>query len=110
MYYQIKAKQLAEGMGEVFGKPREFYSLQKGYALTSHLAIGDAFALGVKSLPRNTFVPEKNLKQIKKDWCNCPEGSESALNWKAYDSEYFFKEHFWPHKDNDLWEPSLGSY
>ena len=40
----------------------------------------DAFALGVKILPRNSFVPEKILKQIKKNCCNCPEGFESALN------------------------------
>ncbi len=71
----------------------------------------DAFSLQVKSLiPRNPFVPENLFMQIKKYWYNYPEGFESALNWKAYDSEYFLKECFWPYKDNDLCEPSLGSY
>ena len=70
----------------------------------------DAFALGVKNLPKNPYVPENLLKQIKKDWCNSPEGFESALNWKAYDSDYFIKENFWPCKDSDLWMPNNGSY
>ncbi len=70
----------------------------------------DAFALGVKSLPRNLDVPENRFKQIKKDWCYCPEGFENALIWRAYDSDYFLKDFFWPHKDSDLWEQSLGSY
>jgi hypothetical protein len=78
--------------------------------LLRHTEPIDAFALGVKNLPNNSCVPEKLFMQIKKDWCNCPEGFESALNWKAYDSEYFLKERFWPHKDSALWHPSLGSY
>ena len=78
--------------------------------LLRHTEPIDAFALGVKNLPNNSCVPEKLFMQIKKDWCNCPEGFESALNWKAYDSEYFLKERFWPRKDSALWEPSLGSY
>ncbi len=51
----------------------------------------DAFALGVKTLPRNLDVPENLLKQIKKDWCNCPEGFKNALNLRSYDSDYFLK-------------------
>ena len=78
--------------------------------LLRHTEPIDAFALGVKNLPNNSCVPEKLFMQIKKDWCNCPEGFESALNWKAYDSKYFLKERFWPHKDSALWHPSLGSY
>jgi len=68
----------------------------------------DAFALGVKNLPRNPYVPENLLKQIKKDWCNSPEGFEGAQNWKAYDSDYFIKENVWPCKDSDLRVPSHG--
>ncbi len=78
--------------------------------LLRHTKPIDAFALGVKNLPNNSCVPEKLFMQIKKDWCNCPEGFQSALNWKAYDSEYFLKERFWPHKDSAQWHPSLGSY
>ena len=48
--------------------------------LLRHTKPIDAFALGVKNLPNNTCVPEKLFMQIKKDWCNCPEGFESALN------------------------------
>ena len=86
------------------------FTTYRKISLLRHTKPIDAFALGVKNLPKNSCVPEKLVMQIKKDWCNCPEGFENALNWKAYDSEYFFREFFWPHKDNDLWEPSLGSY
>ena len=61
-----------------------------------------AFALGIKNLPRNPYVPENLLKQIKKDWCNSPEGFDSAFNWKAYDFDYFIKENFLRGKDSDL--------
>ncbi len=61
-----------------------------------------AFALGVKSLQRNLDFPENLLKQIKKHLCNCPEGFENALKLRAYDSDYFLNDFFWPHKDNDL--------
>ena len=48
--------------------------------LLRHTQPVDAFALWIKSLPRNLFVPEKVFNQIKNDWCNCPEGFESELN------------------------------
>ncbi len=78
--------------------------------LLRHTQPIDAFALGVKNLPRKSCVPENLFMQIKKDWCNWPEGFENALNWKARDSEYFLKERFWPREDSALWDPSLGSY
>jgi len=78
--------------------------------LLRHTRPVDAFALGVKSLPKNSYIPENILKQIKKDWSNCPEGLETALNWKAYESEIFLKDCFGPHGNSALWEPSLGSY
>ncbi len=61
-----------------------------------------AFSLGVKSLHTSTKVPKDILKEIKHQWCNCPEGFESALNYKAYDSEYFFTNNFKPDADNPL--------
>jgi hypothetical protein len=93
-----------------YSENNENFTAYRKAVLLRHTKLVDAFDLGVRSLPRNTFVPEKILKQIKKNWCNCPKGFESALNWKAYYCEYFLKEHFWPQKDNDLWEKSLGSY
>ena len=47
--------------------------------LLRHTRTIDAFALGVKSLQKNSNVPGNILKQVKKDWCNCPEGFESGL-------------------------------
>ncbi len=88
----------------------EYFMVNRKLSLTIRNQPIDAFALGVKNLPINPYVPENILKQIKKDWCNPPEGFESALNWKAYDSDYFIKENFWPCKDSDLWVPSHGSY
>jgi hypothetical protein len=50
------------------------------------------------------------LKEIKHRWCYCPEELEGALNWKAYDSDYFIQNNFWPDVDSDLWEPNFGYY
>ena len=72
-----------------YSENHEDFTAYRKVMLLRHNQPVDAFALGIKSLPRYLFVPEKILKQINKDWCNCPEGFESALNWKAYDSEFF---------------------
>ena len=74
-----------------YSENHEKFTAYRNVMLLRHTQQVDAFALGVKSLPRNSYVPENMLKQMKNDWCNCPEGFESALNWKAYDSEYFLK-------------------
>ena len=78
--------------------------------LLRHTQPADAFAFGVKSLQINSDIPKDILKQIKKDWCNYPEGFQTALNWKTYDSICFLKAYFLPHGNSARWEPSLGSY
>ena len=50
------------------------------------------------------------LKEIKHQWCNCPDELEGALIWKAYDSDYFIHNNFWPDVDSDLREPNIGYY
>ena len=50
------------------------------------------------------------LKEIKHQWCNCPDELEGALNWKACDSDYFLDNIFWPDVDTNLWEPNQGYY
>ena len=50
------------------------------------------------------------LKEIKHRWCNCPDELEGALNQKAYDSDYFIDNHYWPEVESDLWEPNFGYY
>ena len=107
--YQSKPSKLPNEWSYYCNNHEEFNATRKLNLLICTEPV-DAFALGVKNLQRNSRVPENLLKQIKKDWCNCPEGFGSALNWKAYDSEYFIKESLWPHKDSDLWVPSHGSY
>ena len=52
-------------------KHENFTAYRKVIMLLRHTQPVDAFALGVKSLPRNSFVPENILKQIKKNRCNC---------------------------------------
>ena len=80
-----------------YSENHEIFSANRKIMLLRYTQRVDAFALGVKSLQKISYIPENLLKQIKKDWCNCPEGFETALNGKAYDSEIVLKECFWPH-------------
>ncbi len=86
-----------------------FATFRKVYLLTQVEPI-DAFSRALESLPRNKNVPEKLLKDIKKEWCSGPNELQGALNWTAYDSDYFSHNNFWPHKDSSLWEPNIGYY
>jgi hypothetical protein len=45
----------------------EYFTSYRKVMLLRHNKPVDAFALGVKSLPRNLDVPESPFKQIKKD-------------------------------------------
>ena len=67
-----------------YSENHQHFTAYRKIMLLRHTQPIDAFALGVKNLPRNSCVPENLFMRIKKDWCNCPEGFESALNWKAY--------------------------
>ena len=78
--------------------------------LLSPIEPENSFSLGVKCLDKNTRVPKELLKEIKHRWCYCPEELEGALNWKAYDSDYFIHNNFWPDVDSELWEPNFGYY
>jgi hypothetical protein len=83
-----------------------FYTTRKILLLRQTQSV-DAFALGVKSLPTNSDIPENTLKQIKEDWCNCPEGFQNELNWNAYDSEICPKHIFWPYGNSAQWDRAL---
>ena len=64
----------------VYSLNHQNFTSYRKVMLLRHTKPEDAFALGVKSLPRNSDVPENLFMQIKKDWCNCLEGFENALN------------------------------
>jgi len=63
-----------------YSENHENFNAYRKVILLRHTQPVDAFSLGVESLPRNSYVPENLLKQIKKNWCNCPEPFEAALN------------------------------
>jgi hypothetical protein len=50
------------------------------------------------------------LKEIKHRWCNCPDELEGAMTGKAYDSDNFIDNIFWPEVEINLWEPNFGYY
>jgi hypothetical protein len=78
--------------------------------LLSHLKPKNSFSLGVKCLVRNPRVPKVMLKEIKHRWSNCHDELEGALNWKAYNSDYFSDKSVWQDVDSSLWEPNYGYY
>ena len=55
-----------------YSENHENLTVYRKVMLLRHTQPVDAFALGFKSLQRNTFVPKNILKQIKKDWCRSP--------------------------------------
>ena len=50
-----------------YSENHESFTAYRKVMLLRHTQPVEAFALGAKSLPRNSFIPEKILKQIKKD-------------------------------------------
>ena len=49
-----------------YSENHENFTAYRKAMLLRHTQPVDAFALGVNCLPRNSFVPEKILKQIKR--------------------------------------------
>jgi hypothetical protein len=105
----MKPSKLPAGWMTYVENHRRFVTSRK-LLLLSPLQPENSFSLGVKCLDKNTRVPKELLKEIKHRWCYCPEELEGALNWKAYDSDYFIHNHFWPDVDSNLWEPNFGYY
>jgi hypothetical protein len=95
---------------KIYLENHQRYFASRKVLLLSHLEPENSFSLGVKCLDRNSRVPKEMLKEIKHRWCNCPDELEGALNWKAYDSDYFIDNHYWPEVESDLWEPNFGYY
>jgi hypothetical protein len=88
----------------------QHFLVSRKLVLLSPIEPENSFSLGVKCLDKNTRFPKEMLKEIKHRWCYCPYELEGALNWKAFDSDYFIDNHFWPELDSDLWEPNFGYY
>ena len=107
--FQMKPSKLPKQWKIYTENHQRFMTGRKGMLLC-HLNPENAFSLGVKSIQRNERVSKDILQEIKYNWCNCPNRFEGALNWKAYDSDYFLTNCFWPDVDSDLWEPNLGYY
>jgi hypothetical protein len=95
---------------KIFLENHQRFQASRKAVLLSHMEPENSFSLGVKCLDKNPRVPKEILKEIKHRWCYCPYELEGALNWKAYDSDYFIDNHFWPELESDLWEPNFGYY
>ena len=104
---QIRLSKLPLKWKEYLENHERFVSYKR-VQLLYKIVTEDAFSIAIKNIERNPKVPGSVIKEIKQGWCNCPSGFESAINWKAYDSDYFTTCFFWPDKDNDLWEPNNG--
>ena len=95
---------------KIYSENHQRFVPSRKVVLLSPVEPENSFSLGVKCLDKNTRVPKEMLKEIKHQWCNGPDELEGALNWKAYDSDYFINNHYWPDVNSDLWEPNFGFY
>ncbi len=95
---------------KIYSENHQRFVASRKAILLFHHKLANSFSLSVKCLDKNTEVPKEMLKEIKHRWCNYPDEHEGALNYKAYDSDYFIDNFFWPEEESNLWEPNFGFY
>ena len=75
---------------------------------TQRMVPEDALRRGIINMQNIKGLEE--FQSIKQYWTTPPPDFESALNWKAFDDEYFMNSTAWPAKDAALSKPRDGYY
>ena len=69
----------------------------------------EALANGIANIAKIKDC-EKQLSSLRQFWMTPPKGFQSAVNWIAYDHDFFINNHSWPDSDSTFSIPRSGAY
>ena len=94
---------------DVFHENHKTFSQQRMRLSNVEMNPIEALANGIANIAKIKDC-EKQLSSLRQFWMTPPKGFQSAVNWIAYDHDFFINNHSWPDSDSIFSIPRSGAY